>query len=91
MASGKLYYNYQWMDEKYGLNELPGASVFYKDENGNIFHTYSTYARGCDIVLGVYHYLDLTPKGRNEQQIMEWVKRHDEYESAGAAPSCCHS
>jgi predicted dithiol-disulfide oxidoreductase (DUF899 family) len=92
MASGKLYYNYQWMDEKYGLNELPGASVFYKDENGNIFHTYSTYARGGDILLGVYNYLDLTPKGRNEQQIMEWVKRHDEYESHGNnTPSCCHS
>ena len=44
------------MDEKHGLNELPGASVFYKDENGNIFHTYSTYARGGDILLGVYNY-----------------------------------
>jgi predicted dithiol-disulfide oxidoreductase (DUF899 family) len=92
MASGKLYYNYQWMDEKYGLNELPGASVFYKDESGNIFHTYSTYARGGDILLGVYNYLDLTPKGRNEQQIMEWVKRHDEYEPRGSnTPSCCHA
>jgi predicted dithiol-disulfide oxidoreductase (DUF899 family) len=91
MASGKLYYNYEWMDEKYGLNELPGVSVFYKDENGDIFHTYSSYARGGDILLGVYNYLDLTPKGRNEKQIMEWVKRHDEYEATGNSPSCCHA
>ena len=90
MASGKLYYNYQWMNEKYGLNELPGVSVFYKDENGDIYHTYSSYARGGDILLGVYNYLDLTPKGRNENQIMEWVKRHDEYE-ANEPSSCCRS
>ena len=47
---------FEWIDEKYGLNELPGASVFYKDENGDIFHTYSSYARGVDILLGVYNY-----------------------------------
>lgn len=92
MASGKLYYNYQWLDSKHGLNELPGASVFYKDESGNVFHTYSSYARGLDILLGVYNYLDFTPKGRNEQQNMEWVKRHDEYEPSGNdTPFCCHS
>ncbi|HZO47429.1 MAG TPA: thioredoxin family protein [Xanthobacteraceae bacterium] len=90
MASGKLHYNYETIPSDHGLNELPGASVFFKDENGDVFHTYSTYARGGDILLGVYNYLDLTPKGRNEQQIMEWVKRHDEYESNGSAPSCCH-
>jgi predicted dithiol-disulfide oxidoreductase (DUF899 family) len=91
MASGKLYYNYEWIDEKYGLNELPGVSVFYKDVNGDIFHTYSSYARGGDLLLGVYNYLDLTPKGRNETEIMEWVKRHDEYGAAGGTPSCCQT
>ena len=54
------------IDEQYGFNELPGISVFYKDDNGDIFHTYSSYARGGDILLGAYNYLDLTPKGRNE-------------------------
>ena len=43
------------IDEKYGLDELPGVSVFYKDENGGIFHTYSSYARGGDILIGVYN------------------------------------
>jgi predicted dithiol-disulfide oxidoreductase (DUF899 family) len=56
-----------------------------------VFHTYSSYARGLDILLGVYNFLDLTPKGRNEKTIMEWIKRHDEYETAGGPPSCCHS
>jgi predicted dithiol-disulfide oxidoreductase (DUF899 family) len=91
MASGKLDYNYQTIPEQYGLNELPGTSVFYRDENGDVFHTYSSYARGLDILLGVYNFLDLTPKGRNETTIMEWVKRRDEYETAGGPPSCCHS
>lgn len=91
MASGKLHYNYQTIPEQYGLNELPGASVFYKDGSGDVFHTYSAYARGLDLLLGVYNFLDLTPKGRNETTIMEWVKRRDEYDSAGGTPSCCHS
>ncbi|MBX9774412.1 MAG: thioredoxin family protein [Xanthobacteraceae bacterium] len=92
MASGKLYYNYEWIDEKYGLNELPGTSVFSKDENGDVFHTYSSYARGGDLLLGIYNFLDLTPRGRNETEIMDWVKRHDEYGSDGNnPPSCCHS
>ncbi|MPZ39921.1 MAG: DUF899 domain-containing protein [Rhizobiales bacterium] len=91
LASGKLYYNYAMIDEKYGLDELPGASVFFKDDVGNIFHTYSTYARGGDLLIGAFNFLDLTPRGRNETTIMDWVERHDEYEAAGEAPSCCHS
>ncbi len=89
MKSGKLYYNYETIDTMHGLNELPGVSVFYKDENGDVFHTYSSYARGGDLLLGAYNFLDLTPKGRNETQIMDWVKRNDEYEDSGKAASCC--
>jgi predicted dithiol-disulfide oxidoreductase (DUF899 family) len=90
MKSGKLDYNYEIIDEKYGLNELPGVSVFTKDENGDVFHTYSSYARGGDLLLGAYNFLDLTPKGRNEEQIMDWVKRNDEYDTQpGKADSCC--
>ena len=91
LASGRLNYNYQMIPEQYGLNELPGASVFYKDEAGDLFHTYSAYARGLDLLLGVYNFLDLTPKGRNETTIMDWVKRRDEYAPDGSSPSCCHS
>ena len=59
---------------------MPGLSVFYRNEAGEIFHTYSTYARGLDMLVGAYNYLDLTPKGRNEDEIMEWVRHHDRYE-----------
>jgi predicted dithiol-disulfide oxidoreductase (DUF899 family) len=72
--------------------EMPGLSVFAKDQ-GSVFHTYSTYARGLDIVVGAYNLLDMAPKGRDEDSLpwsMAWVKRHDEYEQAPAvAPSCC--
>ena len=64
-------------------------SVFFKDENGDVFHTYSSYARGNEEVVGAFIYLDTTPKGRNETEIMDWVRRHDEYddaEKAGSAP-----
>ena len=69
--------------------ELPGLSVFYRNEAGEIFHTYSTYARGLDLLVGAYNYLDLTPKGRNEEEIMDWVRHHDRYEDK-APGSCCH-
>lgn len=62
--------------------EAPGASVFVKDDDGTIYHTYSSYARGGEIVLGVYSWLDMVPKGRNENKngnLMDWVKRHDQY------------
>ena len=59
--------------------------------NGDIFHTYSSYARGGEEVIGAFIYLDLTPKGRNETEIMDWVKRHDEYEDVGRPHSCCGS
>jgi predicted dithiol-disulfide oxidoreductase (DUF899 family) len=64
------------------MEEAPGASVFYKDEAGNIYHTYSTYERGLDMFLTAYHYLDLVPKGRDEDgRGMFWVRHHDKYEN----------
>ena len=61
--------------------ELPGISVFYRDPSGDIFHTYSTYGRGLDMLNVAYHYLDLVPKGRDEGERngSTWVRRHDEY------------
>jgi predicted dithiol-disulfide oxidoreductase (DUF899 family) len=91
LASGRIYYNYATIDEKYGLNELPGISVFIRNAAGEVFHTYSSYARGNEEVIGAFIFLDITPKGRNEKEIMDWVKRHDEYESKLDASSCCHA
>ena len=88
LAAGSATYNYEKSDS--AEEELPGLSVFYRNEAGEIFHTYSTYARGLDLLVGAYNYLDLTPKGRNEEQIMEWVRHHDRYEE-NAGPHCCHS
>jgi predicted dithiol-disulfide oxidoreductase (DUF899 family) len=86
VEKGKVWYNYEMIDP--GLDELPGGSVFYKDEVGNVFHTYSDYGRGGEEVLGAYMLLDITPKGRNETGPMDWVRRHDEYEAA-APHFCC--
>ncbi|MBZ5651743.1 MAG: thioredoxin family protein [Acidobacteriia bacterium] len=82
-AKGKVYYNYDMTD--FPSEEAPGTSVFYKNEAGEIFHTYSSYARGLDILLCAYNYLDLTPKGRDEDGLahpMAWVRHHDRYADA---------
>ena len=82
-AKGKVYYNYDMTD--FPSEEAPGTSVFYKNEAGEIFHTYSSYARGLDILLCAYNYLDLTPKGRDEDSLahpMAWVRHHDRYADA---------
>ncbi len=82
MAKGKVNYNYG--THGFPSEEAPGLSVFYKDAAGQIFHTYSAYARGLDILLGAYNFLDLTPKGRDEvtlSQPMSWVRHHDRYEN----------
>ena len=71
--------------------ELPGLSAFIKDK-GAVFHTYSSYARGLDTLIGAYNFLDMAPKGRDEGSLrwtMAWVKRHDEYEGAPKTGSCC--
>ncbi|MFK0087900.1 DUF899 domain-containing protein [Pseudomonas sp. NPDC090755] len=87
-AEGINQYNYEPYtgDE----TELPGLSVFYRDAQGTIFHTYSSYARGLDILVGAYNFLDLMPKGRNEEGTMDWVRHHDRYEGAEADKPCCH-
>jgi len=94
MKKGAVYYNF-------GLNEFPateapGLSVFYQDPAGNIFHTYSAYARGLEPLLGTYDLLDMTPNGRDEDNLsftMSWVRHHDRYPEiqAAQAGSCCHS
>lgn len=91
LAGGSLCYNYETIeDPKYQNDELPGLSVFHRDEKGRIFHTYSSYARGNEEVIGAFVYLDITPKGRNETEIMDWVKRSDEYGKPEQGASCCH-
>jgi predicted dithiol-disulfide oxidoreductase (DUF899 family) len=80
-----VYYNYEM--QKFAIEELSGRSVFYKDENGGIFHTYSSYARGGDMFLGTYVLLDITPKGRNEtgpnHNLSDWARHHDRYDAGG--------
>jgi predicted dithiol-disulfide oxidoreductase (DUF899 family) len=87
VASGKVGYNYGTTD--YAGEDLHGTSVFAKNDAGDVFHTYSTYARGAETLAGAFNYLDLVPKGRNETSTMSWVRLHDEYEKAQAA-GCCH-
>jgi len=80
-AKGKVFYNYEWRD--FDNDELSGLSVFYKDGDGDIFHTYSTYARGDELLSGAYMYLDLVPKGRDEGDLpypSAWWRHHDRYD-----------
>jgi predicted dithiol-disulfide oxidoreductase (DUF899 family) len=77
LAAGKMFYNFT--ETEIGGEEQPGGSVFYKDEAGDIFHTYSFYARGGDVLLGANHFLDMTPKGRRETGPLSWVRYHDRY------------
>lgn len=87
--AGEVDYNYTQIPA--GSEELPGLSVFYKDQTGAIFHTYSTYARGLDILVGTYNFLDMAPKGRDEDGLkhnMEWLRHHDKY-SGVSNGKCC--
>jgi predicted dithiol-disulfide oxidoreductase (DUF899 family) len=73
--------DYNYGSEEHYSGESPGLSVFARDERG-VFHTYSSYARGLDLLIGAYNWIDLTPKGRNEQGLewpMQWVRHHDSY------------
>lgn len=84
---GKVYYNYEMTE--FPSEEGPGASVFYKNDAGEIFHTYSTYARGLDAMVGAYNWLDLAPKGRDEDGLaftMAWVRHHDRYDGQVVDP-----
>lgn len=92
LAARNAEYNYQMIDP--GIEELPGYSVFAKNETGEVFHTYSAFARGGEALLSTYALLDMTPKGRDETlngNLTDWVKRHDEYTNTGKAGACCHS
>lgn len=80
VAAGKARYNYEV--QRSDMSDDVAISVFYKNEKGEVFHTYSCYSRGVDMLNGAYHYLDLVPKGRDEDGLafpMEWVRRHDRY------------
>jgi predicted dithiol-disulfide oxidoreductase (DUF899 family) len=91
IKSGAKVYNFG--TSGFGVEEAPGISVFIRDEEGRIFHTYSCFARGLDMMNAAYHYLDLTPLGRHEEGLpypMDWVRLRDEYGPAPAA-SCCAS
>jgi len=84
IANGRIDYNFGTIvtDPRYLSRELPGVSVFCKDEAGAVFHTYSSYARGLDMLLGTNHYLDITPEGRNNGAYPNWPRRRDEYDLA---------
>jgi len=82
-ATGRAFYNYEITE--FPSEERPGASVFYKNDTGDIFHTYSSYGRGLDILIGAYNFLDLASKGRDEAGLawsMAWVRHHDRYDGA---------
>ena len=85
IATGRVYHNFEQREAV--CEERAGNSVFYKDSDGNVFHTYSTYARGDELLVGAYMYLDLTPKGRNEtgprHNLTDWVRHHDRYGVGG--------
>ena len=87
-TKGLVEYNYT--ETEFPSEERPGASVFYKNPAGEVFHTYSSYGRGLDILIGAYNFLDLAPKGRDEESLrfsMAWVRHHDKYEGAAVDPN----
>jgi len=95
-ARGEVDYNYGL--RPFPQEEAPGLSAFYRDEAGDVFHTYSTYGRGVELMMGAYSVLDIAPKGRDEDALpytMAWVRHHDRYEQAPApeaappAAACC--
>jgi predicted dithiol-disulfide oxidoreductase (DUF899 family) len=90
-SNGEVTYNYT--RQEFPSEEAPGASAFYKDAAGEVFHTYSTYGRGLDILIGAYNFLDLAPKGRDEEGLafsMSWVRHHDRYDGAAIDPKASY-
>ena len=82
MGKGNVNYNYTM--QPFGCSDAPGISVFRKEADGSIYHTYSVYGRGVELMMGTYRILDLVPKGRDEDQLehtMEWVRHHDRYDA----------
>ncbi|MBB3965520.1 DUF899 domain-containing protein [Rhizobium metallidurans] len=90
LGGDKVFYNFTSIPPEEANDELPGLSAFYRNDKGEIFHTYSSYARGPEELIGTLMILDRAPKGRNEDSTMNFVKRHDEYADAPKASSCCH-
>ena len=86
LAKGKVEFNFELTE--FPSEEAPGVSVFYKDKDGRIFHTYSAYGRGTETTMNTYNYLDYVPKGRDEEGFrftMSWLRHHDRYESGQLA------
>jgi predicted dithiol-disulfide oxidoreductase (DUF899 family) len=86
------------MEDVGDMEDLHGVSVFARDGQGHVFHTYSSYARGADLLVGAYNYMDLTPRGRDEDGLpfpMAWVRHHDKYGAPEAMtqadPACCRA
>ena len=82
LDSGRAFYNYQ-QGAKFPVTECPGISSFCKDNDGALFHTYSSFGRGLESFLGIYNFLDIVPNGRNEQGLpypMAWVRHKDRYD-----------
>ncbi|AYG45276.1 DUF899 domain-containing protein [Pseudomonas sp. Leaf58] len=88
-SEGQRQYNYEPYDGS--ESELPGLSAFYREPDGSVYHTYSTYARGLDILVNTYNFLDIAPLGRNESGTMDWVRHHDRYAQQPDKPHCCHT
>lgn len=77
---GKVEYNYE--EQAFMSDELPGVSAFYRDDDGTVYHTYSAHARGVEMLVGTYALLELTTKGRNEENgMLDWLRHHDRYDS----------
>lgn len=91
LAEGSVFYNFT--SSEASIDELQGVSVFVRNADGDIFHTYSAYARGAEQLVGAYSYLELTPNGRNENgpsfTLMDWVRHHDRYETNDAGECAC--
>ncbi|MGV7245307.1 DUF899 domain-containing protein [Caballeronia sp. M23-90] len=94
-ATGRIDYNFQIHETKepgFDSDEMPGVSVFYKDEAGDVFRTFSAYGRGVEPLIGAYDLLDITPKGRDEEHGMtDWMRHHDRYDDVKhESGGCCH-
>ena len=92
LKSGDKAYNFG--TSGFSIEDAPGISVFFGDEAGNIFHTYSCFARGLDMMNAAYHYLDLTPMGRHEEGLpypMDWLRLRDQYQPASGTAACCQT
>ncbi len=87
IEAGVPLYNYG--TTPYLEEDVHGTSVFARDEAGDVFHTYSTFARGDEAFISAFAFLDMTPKGRNEEGIMSWVRLHDEYDAPQHKEACC--